>query len=88
MKKVNNLALVIAVICLYSFPHLAKAQNHGNGNDNYGNGNNGNGNNGNGNGNGGSSSVPIDGGLSILAIAGVAYAVKKSKELKNNKVKM
>lgn len=83
MKKVNNLALVIAVICLYSFPHLAKAQNHGNGNDNYGNGNNGNG-----NGNGGSSSVPIDGGLSILAIAGVAYAVKKSKELKNNKIKM
>lgn len=79
MKKVNKFALIIAVICLYSFPQFANAQN---------NGNHGDGNNGNGFGNGGSSSVPIDGGLSILAIAGVLYTVKKARELKSNKEKM
>jgi hypothetical protein len=29
--------------------------------------------------------VPVDGGLSILAAAGVAYGVKKIKEYKNKK---
>lgn len=82
MKQINKLALVIAIICIYSLPHLAKAQENNHANNGNGNGN---GNNGNGYGNGGSASVPIDGGLSILAIAGVAYAAKKAMDLKNNK---
>lgn len=80
MKQINKLALVIAIICIYSLPHLVKAQEN-----NHSNNRNDNGNNGNGYGNGGSASVPIDGGLSILAIAGVAYAAKKAMDLKNNK---
>lgn len=91
MKKVNKFTLVFAIVCLFSFPQFAYAQDNDNGHSNNGNDNNwrnGNNENGYGNGNSGSSSVPIDGGLSILAIAGVVYTAKKAKELKNNKAIM
>jgi hypothetical protein len=37
-----------------------------------------------GSGYGGPSSVPIDGGLSLLALAGVAYTARKARKLKEN----
>ena len=60
--------------------------NGGNGNGwGNGNGNNGNGNGwGNGNGNGGNN-VPLDGGIGLLAAAGIGYGVKKYAAHKKNK---
>ena len=81
---------IFKTLCLtafIAFPLFASAD-PGNGNQNgNGNGGNGNhygwGNNGN-NGNGGNN-VPLDGGLSLLAAAGIGYGVKKYAAHKKNK---
>lgn len=91
MKKIKQIVTSIAfVLCLGALtPIYAGNGDQGNGNGN-GNGGNGNGNQGNGNGNGGGATVPINRGLIILLVAGVAiggYALykKNTKELiKNN----
>lgn len=81
--------MLVLFISMLAIPRTAYAGiDNGNGNDgqNNGNGNGdnnghyGEGNNGNGNGNGGS--VPVNGGLAFLAIAGVAYSAKKFYDLK------
>ena len=75
MKR-NIRLLTFAVF--FSLPTLAFAD-PGNGNQN-GNGNGGNGNHygwGNDPGNNGGNNVPLDGGLSLLAAAGIGYAAKR-----------
>jgi hypothetical protein len=77
MKKKFNIKLTVAVLSMVFLSTSAFAQNN-NGNHNNGNQNNGNCNNDDNHDN--QTSAPFDGGISLLAAAGIGYASKKAAD--------
>ncbi len=86
LAKRCTITILVLFVTVFITPLIVNAQNNGNG---YGNNSNGNGkgNNGNGNGNGGNgNSVPVNNGIYLLAIAGVAFVAKKIYDVKKKQV--